>query len=357
METTSIKPKILILLHFSHQQEQQFIERLTEAERTATGTVDSWAAKEVLGSIMTWKQLQTQKLAMAVRGETPPVWRDRQVVDQINNDAFVQHRQKNLRDTQEEAKHVYHALVKQVESLSEAELSNPDLYEWQEQEPLWQETLGNGLWHPATQITDYYLKRGNRQAALQVQEELLVAVRRVELPPGELSGAVYNVACFFARNGWPEKALPLLSEALQLRATLVEVAKHDSDLDSLRADPAFQALFQDVVSEMDNLLSPREVSNALAHDLPPFIIDVRGASEFTAGHVLGAKNIPLGQLARKLAQIPRDRQVVTYCNMHHRGASRGERGSALLREHGLQAKTLDGGYPAWKDAGLPVEGE
>lgn len=111
----------------------------------------------------------------------------------------------------------------------------------------------------------------------------------------------------------------------------------------------------ETLAATDELIAPQEVASALETDLSPVIIDVRGASEFATGHVRGARNIPMGQLARKLAHIPKDRPVVTYCNMHHRGESRGERGAALLREHGIQAKTLDGGYPAWKDAGLPVE--
>ncbi len=187
----------------------------------------------------------------------------------------------------------------------------------------------------------------------------MAAVRCAELPLAELGGAIYNQACFYARNGWPEKALPLLPEAFQLRSTLVELAKQDTDLDSLHADPAFQALLQNsalVTNEFaSNLVSPQEVYANLSAAMPPMLIDVRGLSEFATGHVQGTRNIALGQLARKLAQIPRARLVVTYCNMHHRGESRGERGAALLREHGFQAQTLDGGYPAWKDADLPVE--
>ena len=87
----------------------------------------------------------------------------------------------------------------------------------------------------------------------------------------------------------------------------------------------------------------------------PLVIDVRGSSEYLDGHVAGALNIPLGQLAGQLAQLARDRPVVTYCNMHHRGESRGERAAVVLREQGYQASTIDGGYPAWQEAGLPVE--
>ena len=87
------------------------------------------------------------------------------------------------------------------------------------------------------------------------------------------------------------------------------------------------------------------------------MIDVRGASEYAEGHVDGAVNIPLGQLERQLARIPRDRLVVTYCNMHHRGESRGERAAALLNKRGVQARVLDGGYPAWQESAVLVGGQ
>ena len=106
------------------------------------------------------------------------------------------------------------------------------------------------------------------------------------------------------------------------------------------------------------LITPQELTALRAtedHVTAPLVLDVRGPSEFASGHVAGALNIPLSQLVRKVKQLPRDRQIVTYCMMHHRGESRGERGAALLREHGFDARALDGGLPAWQDARLPVE--
>ncbi|HEU5375105.1 MAG TPA: rhodanese-like domain-containing protein [Ktedonobacteraceae bacterium] len=213
------------------------------------------------------------------------------------------------------------------------------------------ETLGNGLWHPCTQMSAFFLQSGRRECAVQLQETVLEAVRRAGMPAENLGVVLYNQACFYASNGWPEKALQLLPEALQLRPTLIEWSQHDSDLAGLHNDPAFQAIFADprLKAPVSVLISPHELFGSLASDALPLIIDVRGASEYAAGHVQGAINIPLGQLASKLAQIPKDRQVVTYCNMHHRGESRGERGAAQLRERGYQASTLDGGYPAWQE--------
>ena len=357
MSNLKMKPRILTLLNFSHQQVQQFVCGLSEAERKAGGTPDRWSAKDFLANIMLWHQLQTQKLAMAVRGETPPVWRDMELCHQLNSDAFTRYQKSSFDDVEEEAKRIYSAFIAQVESLREEELVGPNRYDWQEGEPLWEETLGNGLWHTCSQLTTCYLQRGDRQSALQLQEALLAAAREAELPPETLGGALYNQACLYAMNGWPEKALVVLPEALRLRPTLVEWSRHDTDLDVLRADPAFQAIYEDSTLAanipVSNLVSPQELY--ASGTLEPFIIDVRGPGEYASGHIQGAINIPMGQLARKLKQIPRDRPVVTYCNMHHRGESRGERAAALLTGQGLQARTIDGGYPAWKEAGLPVE--
>ncbi|HEU5349127.1 MAG TPA: rhodanese-like domain-containing protein [Ktedonobacterales bacterium] len=64
-----------------------------------------------------------------------------------------------------------------------------------------------------------------------------------------------------------------------------------------------------------------------------------------------------GELARQASQswgevaqadaLPKDRPIVTYCNMHHPGQSRGERAAALLAAHGYPAAALAGGYSAW----------
>jgi rhodanese-related sulfurtransferase len=105
---------------------------------------------------------------------------------------------------------------------------------------------------------------------------------------------------------------------------------------------------------VSELIDARELNEWLDGAAAPMVIDVRGPKEYAAGHVAGAVNIPLSQLPKKLKRISREGLVVTYCNMHHRGESRGERAAALLRENGYDARALDGGYPVWKEAGLPV---
>ncbi len=82
------------------------------------------------------------------------------------------------------------------------------------------------------------------------------------------------------------------------------------------------------------------------------ILDVRGRSEWEAGHLPGVANIPLGHLIDRLDEVPRDRPVVLHCQ----GGSRSAIGASILRARGYtDVANLEGGFAEWEKAGLPVE--
>jgi ArsR family transcriptional regulator len=83
------------------------------------------------------------------------------------------------------------------------------------------------------------------------------------------------------------------------------------------------------------------------------VLDVRPADEYAAGHIPEAINIPLRDLARRLSEIPKSHEVVAYCRGPY--CVLAFEAVAKLRESGFTARRLDGGYPEWKAAGLPVE--
>ena len=74
--------------------------------------------------------------------------------------------------------------------------------------------------------------------------------------------------------------------------------------------------------------------------------------EYAAGHMLGARSIPLTELRRRLAEVPRHREVVAYC----RGpfCVYADEAVAILRRRGYRARRLDTGFPDWKSGGLPL---
>lgn len=82
------------------------------------------------------------------------------------------------------------------------------------------------------------------------------------------------------------------------------------------------------------------------------LVDVRPASEYRSGHVEGAINIPITELATRIAEIPRDAPVVAYC----RGPYCVMAATAVtaLRAAGLHATRLDLGYPQLRDTGHPT---
>lgn len=83
------------------------------------------------------------------------------------------------------------------------------------------------------------------------------------------------------------------------------------------------------------------------------LIDVRPPEEFAAGHLVGAVNVPLSKLEDYLEQLPTEREVIAYCRGPY--CALAFDAVARLRESGYQARRLEGGYPEWAAAGLPVE--
>jgi rhodanese-related sulfurtransferase len=88
---------------------------------------------------------------------------------------------------------------------------------------------------------------------------------------------------------------------------------------------------------------------ALAAD-GAILLDVREPHEWQAGHAPRARHIPLSEIPRRSAELPRGRAVVTVC----RSGARSARAAALLARDGREVSNLSGGMHAWARAGLPV---
>lgn len=84
----------------------------------------------------------------------------------------------------------------------------------------------------------------------------------------------------------------------------------------------------------------------------PFVLDVREPAEYTAGHLPGATSIPQADLASRVAEVPRDRELLLVCA----GGGRSLRSAQYLRAVGYERVTnLEGGTSGWVAAGHPVE--
>ena len=91
----------------------------------------------------------------------------------------------------------------------------------------------------------------------------------------------------------------------------------------------------------------------LMRDTDVTVVDVRPADEFEAGHIPGARSIPVAELKRRLREIPAGRDIVAYCRGRYCVYSLDA--VTLLRKHGFHARRAEEGFPDWKAAGLRVE--
>ena len=83
------------------------------------------------------------------------------------------------------------------------------------------------------------------------------------------------------------------------------------------------------------------------------VLDVRSATQYANGHIVGARNLPLNELGAKLDSVSKkkDRPVLVYCEMGNTSA----KAAATLRQAGFaQVLNLKGGLMAWQRENLPL---
>ena len=82
------------------------------------------------------------------------------------------------------------------------------------------------------------------------------------------------------------------------------------------------------------------------------IIDVRPVEEYRAGHIAGAMSIPVEELKTRLAELPRNQEIVAYCRGPY--CVFAAQAVEILRTHGFQAVRLEDSVTDWRAHGLPV---
>src|SRR5690606_40468644 len=79
-------------------------------------------------------------------------------------------------------------------------------------------------------------------------------------------------------------------------------------------------------------------------------IDVRVTEQYKAGTIAQARNVPLAELEAKLASLPKNKPLIVFCDTGRESI----RAAAMLRKHGREAVSLEGGLRGWAQAGLPL---
>jgi len=88
------------------------------------------------------------------------------------------------------------------------------------------------------------------------------------------------------------------------------------------------------------------------HTPIPFVfVDVRTPKEYKAGHIPGAINMHVSDVAMRMGELPKNKQLYVYCHSGVRAA----KASALLAKAGFHVENMPESMEGWKAAGYPVE--
>lgn len=115
-----------------------------------------------------------------------------------------------------------------------------------------------------------------------------------------------------------------------------------------------RGIVADYFTTLDRLepISREELLERL-HEGSVSVLDVRPSDEFALGHVPGAINVPLDELEARLADLPKDQEIVAYCRGPYCILS--FEAVAALRAKGYNVRRLEDGFPEWRAAGLDIE--
>lgn len=132
----------------------------------------------------------------------------------------------------------------------------------------------------------------------------------------------------------------------QLWAVLRSVARtHLDDLDELAAD------YLGNRSQLEEI-SREELARRL-DDGTLIVIDVRPEAEYAAGHIRGARSVPIEQLSDIVRELPAGAEVVAYCRGPY--CVFADDAVRLLRRRRRNARRLQDGFPEWRTAEYPTE--
>jgi len=235
------KMVLLDLLKQARETEMNFVDALSGQERARIGTLEDWSAKDVISHIAAWKARMANNLLAVSEGRSPIRPED---LDHENALLFEEYRDKTWDQVLRVATGAFQRVVAQVEVLGEQELVSCEKFPWQGERPLWRLIVGSGYIHPIAHMAEFHRNRGNREQAGKMIGEM--ARSMVDLDDGSLwQGAVkYNLACHYSLLGAAAEAIRELQESLALDPGLIDWSKQDPDLDAIRGEPEYQAIYE-----------------------------------------------------------------------------------------------------------------
>jgi hypothetical protein len=237
----NLKDKVVELVQLGFNEMDKYISSLSEEERNQDSAPDGWSIKDNIAHMHAWFGVLAGRLAGKPDEELRPEFED---FNETNAWFYEQYKDITWEQLLADLGEAEREVLTQIEAQDEDAFSATDRFEWQRERPLWQAIMGTTLDHISLHLANLYNERGDKTKGLQVIQTSTEAVMPlVEDNPDARGVYIYNLGCYYALAGDKERAISHVKQSLPLRPSLAEWSQQDSDLDSLRDEPEFQALF------------------------------------------------------------------------------------------------------------------
>ena len=100
-----------------------------------------------------------------------------------------------------------------------------------------------------------------------------------------------------------------------------------------------------------NSLTVEDAKARIENHQPLLILDVRQPEEFRAGHIAGAKLIPLNELGSRIEELPKEKEILCVCA----SGARSSAAAGQLSNAGFNVLNMRGGMSGWQRAGYPIK--
>jgi hypothetical protein len=238
MDNNHLKDNLIEMLNQVKTEINNFEAELTSKQKNDNGSLKKWSAKDTVSHLVFWGNHFNSQIQKARSGEKIPLVGD--YFHLVNDGVFIRHINQPFAEAMSELNNSFKESIKLLESHSTEELNDNKKYDHLDGRTLIDNSLGTLVWHVIHHISDFYVKNRRKKKAIAQQEDITEKLRAF---PSWKANADYNLACFFAMNGEKERAIEPLRTAFANRPDLIEWSKSDNDLDSLREEAAFKALY------------------------------------------------------------------------------------------------------------------
>ena len=235
-----MKKELTELLQKGHQLEKEFIGTLSDEERNARGTLETWSAKDCIAHNAYWRKHHADDVLAVLAGETPTEVED----DQINAEVYSRYKDQSWEDIDTLVEIGLKRMGEAIALISEDDLQRNNFYPWEQGRPLWREIVGNIYTHPVIHLSEWHIKRGVPARAAEMYQEMTRQLTSLDDSPDWQGTIRYNNACSFSLLGDKETAINELREALKLNPGLTEWSRQDADFEPIRGEAGYQALYE-----------------------------------------------------------------------------------------------------------------